>query len=328
MRKESLLFLALILASTLIVFPVIYGDTLDTILTIGNTPPYILRANMNIFINTGDSAITLTENSQVIVKCNASLITDANGWQDINKLNGTIYHVSSNHQAADDNNTHYTNQTCSLETGSGTQRGGECIFRVQYYANNQTWSCNLTAWDAGVTGSSANLTNATYANFTVNDLTALNVPADINFGTINVGDTSLINKTNVTNTGNTILDISIYGYGNGINASDNAMNCTLGTNKNISLYYLRYNVTAGRHRDCNSNDFSWTANYWNLTNYTNAKNWTQFTLPPRTGDADGGVAANYTCWILRVPSTTDGLGAADIGGVCRGVIAISAFVNE
>ena len=327
MRKESLLFIALILASLFPIIPVIYGDTLDTILTIANSPPYILRADINVFVDTqAAGTIALTENSTVFVQCNATL-NDANGWQDINKLNGTLYNThTATHGTAEDNNEKYSNVSCSLFSGSGTSAKGYCGFSVWYYAfNSSAWQCNLTAWDAGVSGSNANSSNSTYGNFTISALTALNIPATMNFGTLNPGDTSLINRTNVTNTGNTIIDISIYGYAND-NATDspNAFNCTLGANKNISLYFLRYNVTAGRHRDCNSADMSWTANYWNLTNNTNAKNWTQFTLPSRTGDGAGGDAGNYTCWILKVPTT----GEADIGGTCKGVISISAFINE
>ncbi len=320
-----MLFMALILASLFPIIPVIYGDTLETVLTIANVPPYILRADINVFVNTGDAAITLSENSTVQVQCNATL-NDANGWQDISSLNGTLYNThTATHGTANDNNFHYTNTSCNVFSGSGNIRAGVCEFTTFYYAQNSSaWQCNLTVYDAGVSGSSANSSNSTYGNFSVNALTALNIPATIMFGTMNPGDTSAINKTNVTNTGNTILDLSIYGYANNATDSPNAMNCTLGTNKNISLYFIRYNVTAGRLNNCASADFSWTANYWNLTNLTNAKNWTQFTLPPRTVDAAGGDAGNYTCWILKVPSA----GESDIGGTCRGIISIAAFINE
>ncbi len=325
MRKEGAFFLALIAAVVLSLLPIIFADTITTTLTIANVAPFISRADINVFSTVGQSGITLSENTTVQVTCNATL-NDPNGFGDISKLNGTVYntHVAS-HGSANDNNNHYTNTSCGLIAGSGTTRGGECQFTAQYYADNSTaWQCNLTVYDAGVEGSGANLSNSTYGNFTVNALTALNVPSTLDFGTLNPGDTSAIQKANVTNTGNTIIDISTYGYANGQTDSPNAMNCTLGANKNISLYFMRYNVTAGRLSNCASADFSWTANYWNLTNTTNAKNWTQFTLPSRTADAAGGDAGNYTCWILKVPITSE----SDVAGSCRGIVSITAFINE
>ncbi len=85
--------------------------------------------------------------------------------------------------------------------------------------------------------------NSTEDNVQINTLIALSIPTDINFGTLDLGATSAVNKTNVTNAGNVAIDIKVYGYANNATDSPNAFNCTGGNDKNISLWYLRYNVT-------------------------------------------------------------------------------------
>jgi len=173
------------------------------------------------------------------VFCNGT-VTDEDGGGDVSVVNATLYDTdASSSGAADSNATHYTNQSCWLSSANGDFRSFECLFRVRYFANNQTWQCNATAYD------SLNYQNSSRINATINELIALSVPATINFGTLAPGATSLVNKTNITNAGNILIDLNIYGYANDFTTSDNAMNCTTsaGVKNNISLYFLRYNVT-------------------------------------------------------------------------------------
>ncbi len=275
-----------------------------------NTPP-----NTTFVTTLDDATITpanevdLLAGSNLTVFCNAT-ITDADGFAGVSSASGVLYdNVSSSSGASDARATHYTNSTCSLFSGSGDKRGAECAFSTAYYANNATWSCNVTATD---NHSIKGRQGVDYAN--MNELIALGIPDTINFGSVSPGGTSIINKTNVTNLGNKELDLSIYGYANNFTTSDNAMNCT--NNANITLGYLRYNITAGADPSfCKAADFSWTANYWNLTNSSNAKNWTSFNLGKQ--NTEGTLMRNYTCWILQLP-----LG---VSGTCRGVVSISAF---
>ncbi|MEK6852541.1 MAG: hypothetical protein AABX59_01550 [Nanoarchaeota archaeon] len=318
-----LMVVALAILSSLL--PLIVADTTITEVEVRNANPYILRADMNIFKNTGDATLDLSANTTVQITCNATL-NDINGNTDISAVNATLYDTVSSASTGGvtvsslDNNTKYINTSCSLIAGSGNTRGAICQFTVWYYANNATWSCNMTAYD------SQNNINSTYANKTINPLTSLSIPGSINFGTISPGESALVNKTNITNTGNTILDLSIYGYGNGQTDSPNALNCTAPTtgvdpgDKNITLYFLRYNVTDRIGGDCAN--FNWTVSYWNMTNISNARNWTQFSLGPRTNDAFA--VANYTCWVLRLPTAAE----AEVSGSCRGQVSISAFINE
>ncbi|OYT41358.1 hypothetical protein B6U80_01510 [Candidatus Pacearchaeota archaeon ex4484_26] len=310
MKKEVLLFIALILASVFPLMPAILGDTLETVVSVANVAPYILRSEMYVFVNVGDDDngyMSLSENSTVQVTCNGT-IHDANGQSDISSLSGTLYDAgASNHADSDDNNKHYTNSSCVLFSGSGTTRGGECQFTVWYYANNATWQCNLSAVDSGSNE------NSTYKNRTIAKLIALMVPPDINFGNLNPGDTSGVNKTNITNSGNVDLGIKVYGYANNATTSPNAMNCTAGQDKNISLFYMHYNVT---NPSCTG--FSWTANYANLTNETNEVSWDSINLYQRQND--NIESKNTTCWVLKIPSGTE----ADVSGTCKGIISFTA----
>ncbi len=316
MKKEVLLFIVLIISSIIPLLPITLGDTLTAYVTVSNVKPYIMRDSITIEVSVGDQSagyMTLSENSTAKILCNGT-INDANGYADISSSSGTLYDTdSSNSQAGDDNNIHYTNSTCALFDGSGTTRAAQCSFSVWYYANNATWSCNMTAVD------SASNQNSTYRNNTVAKLIALMVPNEMSFGSLNPGETA-VNRTNITNTGNINLGIKIYGYANDATTSPNAMNCTAGVDKNISLDYMHYNVTDVDTDTCG--DFLWTANYWNLTNSTNEKNWTntnRFYVFQRQNDAFE--SKNTTCWALKTPS------GIDISGTCKGIISFTACDN-
>ncbi|OYT41054.1 hypothetical protein B6U80_02105, partial [Candidatus Pacearchaeota archaeon ex4484_26] len=175
-----------------------------------------------------------------------------------------------------------------------------------YFANNATWQCNATAYDSSNLGS--NTTNAT-----INELIALDIPDDMDFGTLDFGATSPINKTNVTNAGNIQIDLKVYGYANNVTTSPNAFNCTGGADKNISLSYMHYNVT-----DPSCTGFSWAVNYWNLTNASNEKTWPNFDLGKQT--QEGVLMRNYTCWVLKIPTPDK----ASLKGTCKGIISFTA----
>jgi len=259
----------------------------------------------------------------VQITCNATL-TDANGFGDITGLNGSLYDtfsfagVGAADVADQDNNSKYFNSSCFLAPGTGTSRGGECQFTVQYYANNATWACNLSVFDA------SNKENSTYDNSTFNVLAALNVPGTMYFGSLNLGD-NRTNTTNVTNTGNVQLGIKIYGYANNQSNSSAALNCTTagGIKSNITLDHLQYNVS---HNEggISCRDFGYGLNSFNLTNSSNEKRWNstgnRFKLFQRQNDAFE--SKNATCWVLRIPQA--GEETIDPGGVCTGVLSFVA----
>jgi len=255
--------------------------------------------------------IDLLAGSNLTVFCNASA-KDSDGYLDIKNATGYLYYnASSSALAADDKNVHYTNASCSLLTGADDTRGVECGFSLPYFTNSSTWTCNITIRD------NQSINGSKYINYTtINQLLAVGLPSTINFGTLYPGDTSLVNKTNVTNLGNIPLSINVYGFANNLTTSPNAFNCTAGTNANISLYFLKYNVTDGPA--CST--LSWSSNYWNLTNLTNQKGWGQFKVGKQT--AEGTLMRNYTCWILKVPSID--ADKIDVGGICKGVVSFTA----
>ena len=278
-----------------------------------NTAPQITLITLDDDFVPSLGVIDLTALGTKNAFCNGT-VTDVDGGAEISKVNATFYHVvSTGPTAADSNATHYTNQTCFLSAASGNNKFFECLFLTRYFANNGTWQCNATAYDASTFQS--NISNAT-----INTLAALSIPSSINFGSLDPGATSLVNKTNITNAGNIQIDLSIYGFANNATVSDNSFNCTstIGDiRNNISLYYLRYNVTDTTGAQCTN--FNWTTTYWNATNISNAKNWTNFNLGKQT--AEGTLMRNNTCWIVQIPPSIP-------ASTCRGIVSISAFIDE
>jgi len=272
------------------------------------------------FEPTPPDAIDLNAFASKNVFCNGT-ITDLDGGGDILKVNATIYDAAaSSAGVADANASHYTNQSCFLSAADGDFRHFECFFGVRYFANNATWTCNATAYDSQNFQNSSNLVTV---NATINSLVALSIPATMNFGTLFLGDTSLINKTNVTNAGNKAIDISIYGYTFNQTNSSAAFNCTstTGIKSNITLDRFQYNVTDTTGAQCTN--FGWGSNNFNLTNLSNEKSWTNFNLGKQT--AEDTLMRNYTCWILQIPQT--GEETIDPAGVCTGIISFTAVLD-
>jgi hypothetical protein len=129
---------------------------------------------------------------------------------------------------------------------------------------------------------------------------------------VNTTRVSLQQIANVTNFGNTLLNLTLYGYA--VTPADNlSMNCTLGSVKNISIYYEKYNLTSS-NASTSITLAQAEAIYLNLTsNFTDTK---KFNLPVRTNDSAGGEAINATYWRMYVP-----LGVA---GNCTGNIVFGA----
>ena len=182
-----------------------------------------------------DQDITLNAGSTKLVQCN-STIRDWNGWDDIILVNATLYHETSTSNAADNGNTHYTNASC-LNTGDD----GEflayytCGFDVIHYANNGTWTCNVTAEDTFTFTDS--LTNTT----SINELYALNVTDTIDYGDLAVTDTSADVPATVTNFGNMNVNVSVLGYG-AVEGDGYGLICEQGSN--ITVENQRFAITA------------------------------------------------------------------------------------
>jgi len=86
--------------------------TIDSKLNISGSTPDIIGITLQ-------NPITLSAGVTTMVSCNISIL-DYNGFADIQTVNATIFHtLFSNQSAADDNNTHYTNSSCSPVSQSG-----------------------------------------------------------------------------------------------------------------------------------------------------------------------------------------------------------------
>jgi hypothetical protein len=180
-----------------------------------------------------DQSVTLNAGANKTVYCNAT-IRDWNGWDDVVLVNATFFHSSSTHESLDDGNTHYTNASCVNTGDDGNFLAYySCGFEVIHYANNGTWTCNVTAEDTfSFTDSLSNTT-------TINALFALNVTDTIDYGDLAVTETSANISAFITNFGNVDINVSVLGYG-AIEGDGLGLVCTQGSN--ITVENQRFGI--------------------------------------------------------------------------------------
>jgi len=317
--SASLIFLTLVLS--FIFFSSIpktilagYGTgniTVITNLTVGNVYPEVL----NVSIEDGSASFTLIPNSTRTLRC-VAIIRDFNGEQDINatgKVNSTFFdNITSTYEGTNDNNTNYTNSSCFLDLSFDPYNGytddaytllANCTFQVQYYANASDWNCTVRVNDSyGWEARGNDL-------ITISPLLALGLPDFIDYGTVNATYVSGENITNVTNYGNVPLNLSLNGYGF-YPGDGNAMNCTLGSNKNITIENHKYNLTLAHTGDYTLSSF--IVNYTNLTTDPVVK---EFDLDFRHNE-NINEAWNHTYWRIYVPT--------GVAGTCSGNVIFAA----
>jgi len=286
--------------------------TVNTFLKVGEVPPEVL----NISINNDALAIDLVPNSTKTVVCQA-LVRDWNNDTTISNVTARLFDgTSSFYGDTDDNNYHYANNSCLLNTSFGTWHGvvdspylalANCSFQVQYYSNPGSWNCTAVVTDnIGLKG------NGTQ-NTTIAQLLAVGLPSSIDYGTVNGTFVSDENITNVTNKGNVKLNLSLSGYAN-TPGDGYAMNCTLGSIKNIDINYEKYNLTVSHTGPLSLTQFE--ANYTNLTSSAVVK---KFNLSVRQNDVLSGVDdTNSTYWRIYVP--------IGVAGTCEGNVVFGASV--
>lgn len=276
--------------------------TLLTLMDIGNSFPQV----DNITIN-NNNPIDLVPNATTDVVIEI-FITDYNGEDDISNVTGEFFDsVLSNYGSNDDLNTHYTNSSCIVDKsyGDGLQASANCTISLQYFANNQTWNFTVAVNDS--------LNSIGYGSElqTVNTLLAFELPGTINYGLVNATSVSEEIRANVTNFGNVEVNLSLSGYGSEI-GDGNAMNCSLGAVKNISIYYEKFNLT-----DSNTSIVSLSELedlYENLTTTVEVKD---FGLLHRQNDTAPYIDdTNTTYWRIYVPE--------GVAGNCSGNIVFGA----
>jgi len=275
--------------------------TVKTNLTVGNVFPEL----SNISIENNASTMALTPNASKTIYC-WGLATDYNGWNDITFASGVFFdNTSSTYGGADDNNLHYTNNSCTI-TQDGTYTDWiNCSFDIWYYANPGIWNCTLLVNDTK--------NKKGYGSDTINisSLLGLGLPDFIYYGEVNATEVSFENISNVTNYGNVKINLSLSGYG--FTLSDgNAMNCTLGAIKNISIMHEKYNLTDSHVGVLDLSQL--IANYTNLTSAPVVK---RYDLNYRQNDTFNE-AINLTYWRIYVP--------IGVAGTCEGNIVFGATV--
>jgi hypothetical protein len=279
--------------------------TVITYLQVGSVAPEVL----NVSFNAGGQ-ITLQANTTRTITCEG-LIRDWNNDSDIQTVVGVIY--NSSYGSPDDNNDHYTNSSCTINRSFGSWGGifdtnytavANCSFNMWYYSNPGNWTCNL--WVNDSVGLNANASGSA----SVAELLAIGLPTDINYGVVNATYVSNENISNVTNFGNIKINLSLQGYA--VTQGDNySMNCSLGSNKNIPIYYEKFNLTTSTPGAI-ANLAAFEARYMNLTGNVTIRRFDQEYRHNDTFDD----AVNQTYWRIYVP--------VGVAGSCQGNIIFGA----
>ncbi|MEM0230890.1 MAG: hypothetical protein QXW00_04155 [Candidatus Woesearchaeota archaeon] len=253
-----------------------------------NAPPTVVSVLLDDNVTSPADTIDLVAGGTQLVYCNAT-VNDTNGYLDITSARAVLYHSSSTPNAADNNETHYTNNSCTLLAGSGISRPVSCAFNMLYYATNGTWTCNVTAFDSD----NANGTGIDTANVSI--LVALNISTQVlNYGNLApLQESSPVTET-ITNHGNVQIDLVL-------NGTD--MPCTsVGI---ITPNAQHYNVTGTG------------TTYATMTPLQyNPVTETSFNLAKRT---DAAESTRATYWKIIPPVGTK--------GICTGNVTIAAVVG-
>jgi hypothetical protein len=284
----AFLFWAMLLSGPNLSFSQLYNSSyvVNTTINITNAAPAITAIAL-------DPVVNLNSYSVQQVSCNLSVYDFDNDTLSVVGrlfLDGTVTSGSP-----DDNNTKYTNSTCSRTTPQDLNMNYTCVFNVWYFANNATsWICNATVSDAGIVPAS-NLSNFA----TINPLLAIKLDPLLDYGQLEVGQTSADTLANITNAGNRDANITVKGWG-AAEGDGLAFVCDWGT---ISIDNERYSRVGG------------TA-YTSMTQLTiNEAFFPNYFVPQRTDDALESI--NSTYWKVYIP-----VGA---GGICDGKILFSAY---
>ncbi|MFQ6020558.1 MAG: right-handed parallel beta-helix repeat-containing protein [Candidatus Aenigmatarchaeota archaeon] len=244
----------------------------------------------NVFVDDDElplNNITLIGGYQEVVTCNGT-VNDEEGYWDIDQAWAQFFDDDYSWDDSDDNNMHYTNNSCDLFEGSGESIYAECKFYVWYNANVSTrWNCNLTVNDSFNEIGWYNDTNH------IDELLAIAVNETTQFGSMSPGETSSedVNNT-VTNYGNIKIDLKL-------NGSD--MICSV--SGQIQTEKERYNCT---HYNQNYNNMA------ELTETSTSAYCTGFDLNKTTTPTGTPETSNKSLpWKIQIPS---------VSGVCNGTV--------
>lgn len=294
----------------------ITNQTVIAILNVSNTEPNITNVVVDDDLKIPPDEIDLIANGAKVVICNAT-IWDYNGAGDIlsrSNTSATLYIDSEGSGAADDNNYHYTNESCENCIASSDPNIAycDCKFAVQYYANySDSWRCNFTVEDSGGHAQSEEevfLGDSEVSGLvTVTKVLGIDSPLILDYGNLSVTQTSEEIIHNITNVGNVKNNFTVRGYG-GTNESvgiNYTMICDFG---NITFDYQKYEF---------GTDKIGTTVFSEMYNLTNQTILTEWTIPAKKEDDYSGSESNSSLWRLQIPS--------QVGGTCNGTIIFGAI---
>ncbi|MGV8162889.1 MAG: hypothetical protein ACP5N2_06180 [Candidatus Nanoarchaeia archaeon] len=237
-RKMQGLFKGSILAFLLIIILVLVPSMSEAQLFLNKNVTSrvnVTNAGPEVLNVTVSNPVTLVAGSFKEIQCNAS-IRDWNGANDINVVNATFYYFQNQSNDPDDYNFHYTNTSCTEGTTNGFYANYTCTTFLNYFANNGTWFCNVTAND------SRNYRSYLNKSFTVNALYAVNVTDVIDYGNLSVTDYSENITALITNFGNMNINVSVLGYGL---TQNDGLGFVCAQGSNISVENQRFSSSVG-----------------------------------------------------------------------------------
>ncbi|NJL44204.1 MAG: hypothetical protein HC945_02730 [Nitrosarchaeum sp.] len=294
--RQAMLIAALALCAILLstlgvsysVGPNYINVSVDSRVNITNAPPELLTVTV-----VNGTGITLNAGSTKTVLCRATML-DYNGGSTIVNVTATYFDAVTNTTGdPDNNNSHYSNASCTQDSVNGFYANYTCAFPVLYYANpSLSWTCNVTAIDSYGFNDSLSNTSRIY------EIYALNVTSPIDYGDLASGDTSANIPANVTNLGNVAIEVNVWGYGATPN-DDLAFVCEQGT---IDIDYERFAPNA-------------TAVYAQKTALSSSPQLLGFQVPKQT--LAGTPSLNTSYWQLQVP-------VQPLLGLCNGTIVFQA----
>ncbi len=287
--------LSLMTPSTYIVFGANFSNVTSQV-NITNTEPWVTNVVVDDLIDSPADEIDLSPGSTILVRCNATA-NDYNGWDDINGTNATLYQNSKSATDTQANSTIYYNSNCQNISIDAESIDYSCNFTVTYYAWNGTWTCNVTTRD------SMSLVRSNSTTTYMNELFAINIPGVIDYGNMEVHTNSSVEvQKNVTNYGNTELDLDLYGFARTID-DGLAMNCTRGGGIPVANEYFDINESNNTIDQKTS-----------LSGVQAAPNQVNFELFLRN-DSNGYNYTKLTDWKLEVPYS--------VAGWCNGTVVFS-----
>jgi hypothetical protein len=222
------------------------ADDINTNATVNNTAPTVVSTYINSASGTlansfgqDGSGITLTAGSTKVVYVNGE-VSDANGREDISKVDVVVYNPNTDNDCSADKNNCYImssaggSPACTLsDGGTSLKKNFTCTWTIQYWADaTDSVAATAGAWKAYVVvtdaASSTGNNSGAEASTDIQSLVALNFPSSITFPALALGAgtaagdgaTGNVNYT-ITQYGNDVADTVI--------SMANALPCTIGS---------------------------------------------------------------------------------------------------